>query len=79
MSDCFALYVILTLSGASSTVKPEILKLKDTRGQTGSVDCKIFSFAVVFGLSLTQLSTAVNYSEYGQLPSGTVNLIGRVK
>ena len=79
MSDCFALYVILTLSGASSTVKPEILKLKDTRGQTGSVDCKLSGFAATFGLSLMELSTAVNYSEYGQLPSGTVNLIGRVK
>ncbi|EJF65207.1 Clavaminate synthase-like protein [Dichomitus squalens] len=40
--------------------KPEILKLKDSRGQTGVVD-------------------SVNYQEYGQYPSGYVNLIGRVK
>lgn len=40
--------------------KPEIIKLKDSRGQTGVVD-------------------SVNYQEYGQYPSGYVNLIGRVK
>ncbi|KAI0829761.1 Clavaminate synthase-like protein [Trametes gibbosa] len=40
--------------------KPEILKLKDARGQVGVVD-------------------SVNYAEYGQYPTGYVNLIGRVK
>ncbi|KAH9940370.1 Clavaminate synthase-like protein [Epithele typhae] len=40
--------------------RPEILKLKDSRAQSGAVD-------------------SVNYSEYGQYPSGQVNLIGRVK
>ncbi|KAH9859002.1 Clavaminate synthase-like protein [Lenzites betulinus] len=41
-------------------LKPEILKLKDARGQVGVVD-------------------SVNYAEYGQYPTGYVNLIGRVK
>ncbi|KAI0358719.1 Clavaminate synthase-like protein [Trametes cingulata] len=40
--------------------KPEILKLKDARGQVGATD-------------------SVNYAEYGQYPTGYVNLIGRVK
>ncbi|KAL1945866.1 hypothetical protein VTO73DRAFT_1868 [Trametes versicolor] len=40
--------------------KPEILKLKETRGTVGVVD-------------------SVNYAEYGQYPTGYVNLIGRVK
>ncbi|KAL5507575.1 hypothetical protein ACEPAH_7031 [Sanghuangporus vaninii] len=39
---------------------PEILKLKDERGQTGATD-------------------SVNYGEYNTLPSGQVELIGRVK
>ncbi|KAF9811147.1 hypothetical protein IEO21_06631 [Rhodonia placenta] len=39
---------------------PEILKLKEQRGATGSVE-------------------SVNYTEYNQLPSGLVGLIGRVK
>ncbi|KAI0644712.1 Clavaminate synthase-like protein [Trametes meyenii] len=40
--------------------KPEVLKLKESRGQLGNVD-------------------SVNYSEFGQYPTGYVNLIGRVK
>ncbi|KAI0929810.1 hypothetical protein AcV5_006676 [Taiwanofungus camphoratus] len=39
---------------------PDILKLKEQRGATGTVD-------------------SVNYAEYGQYPSGHVNLIGRIK
>ncbi|KAI0769409.1 Clavaminate synthase-like protein [Trametes elegans] len=40
--------------------KPEILKLKESRGQIANSD-------------------SVNYGEYGQYPTGYVNLIGRVK
>ncbi|KAJ2968416.1 hypothetical protein NUW54_g13225 [Trametes sanguinea] len=60
--------------------KPEILKLKESRGELGAVDC---GFARTCSIRLmTDLSTvlaAVNYGEFGQYPAGYVNLIGRVK
>ena len=60
-------------------VPPEILKLKELRGEVGKTDCQFqppFEFARV---SQCNRLLAVNFSEYDREPSGKVALIGRVK
>lgn len=45
------------------------------------VDCKALPFVAATGVGPDGplVPTAVNYAEYGQYPTGYVNLIGRVK
>ncbi|TFY65263.1 hypothetical protein EVJ58_g2093 [Rhodofomes roseus] len=50
----------ITVKDIKLEFSPEILQLKEQRGEVGATD-------------------SVNYTEYGLLPTGQVNLIGRVK
>ncbi|KAI0644713.1 Clavaminate synthase-like protein [Trametes meyenii] len=73
----------ITLGRNVLPLKPEILQLKESRGQVGAVDCEaafntsdVFVHHLIFaGLTVA----AVNYAEYDEHPTGLVNLIGRVK
>ena len=61
-------------------VKPEILKLKESRGQLGAVDCKFCHDSFMRCLADgSDMRIAVNYAEYGLYPAGHVTLIGRVR
>lgn len=55
----------------------EVLKIKEARGQI-IADCK-WSMADYMRPNTHPSNVAINYSEYNELPSGLVALIGRVK
>lgn len=61
------------------SVPPEILKLRDERGNLSHTDCVSTSYLFMTVSYSYYPLAAINYSEFESQPSGMVQLMGRVK